>query len=487
MLSFPGIWRVTKFPSWCTTDLDTRFSLFCCGQGHFYDNQQRRTGYVANTVSSRSSRYRKVEEALLKVALTVGIPTCNYELDISLQQALRMMSRENIERQYIDRCLNAWTFPAGIRTGFRHRYPVWCPISNAEFLNFRKSKAKPIVLDGVRQKFKQERTPFPSAALPYIAQMVNREVSHLESKMPRKLGSNLWRMSGRNWKYTSRTRVLLRYLRLMQHCSSGCYTQPHRSGEHCSNNGPDKLPRFDPVSGKWVDINWKLGFFYHYKLQSCLPVDDSDDIVVILANMIFGRKNNPDPIKANFKCSPNKLLNPLYYFCKQNDIQWTRRWYHNTKMWAVINNPDNRLVPFFAANFKQYTLRDHAHPRAYVSTARYSSWEGSSFSRNCKALLLEFKSDILANTLNRHQPRWDACIDTITGHSLRYEYVFREFMRIVTSDERCMESVAMITLQCEMGWSGKQMMEVYGLWKGSQLGHIQKALFKKQFMSIIEQ
>ena len=59
-------------------------------------------------------------------------------------------------------------------------------------------------------------------------------------------------------------------------------------------------------------------------------------------------------------------------------------------------------------------------------------------------------------------------------------------MRIVTSDERCMESLAMITLQCEMGWSGKQMMEVYGLWKGSQLGQIQKALFKKQFVSLIE-
>ena len=201
MLSFPGIWRITLLPKWCTTSIDHRFSLFCCGQGHFYDNSQRRTGYVANTVSSRASRYKKVEEALLTVALTVGIPTCNFELDISLQQALRMISQEDIRRGYIDRCLNAWTFPAGIRTGFTHRYPVWCPISNAEFLNFRRAKAKPIVLDAVRKKFKQERTPFPSSALPYIAAMVDREVKDLESKMPKKFGSNLWRMHGRNWKH----------------------------------------------------------------------------------------------------------------------------------------------------------------------------------------------------------------------------------------------------------------------------------------------
>ena len=64
--------------------------------------------------------------------------------------------------------------------------------------------------------------------------------------------------------------------------------------------------------------------------------------------MLFGRKLNPNPVKANMKCLANKLLNPFYYLCKRLDIRWSKVWYKNPVMWGIINDPANRLVPFFS-------------------------------------------------------------------------------------------------------------------------------------------
>ena len=241
------------FPSWCCTTIRERYNLFCCGQGHFYDNSQKRTGFVGNTASSRASRHRKVEHGLIKKAVEHGVPTCNYELDILLRDLVHDFSQENVTCDYIDRCLNAWTFPAGIRTGFNLRYETWCPLTNTKFVNMRKSHTKRVSTSTPKTKTAQKRVPFPSKVLPFIAEMVQGWVERLERDLPKGY-SNLWQVQGSKWLHSQRADQVLRYQRVLQHACSGCFAQPHRSGEHSANTGASKLPRLDRVTGKFVDI-----------------------------------------------------------------------------------------------------------------------------------------------------------------------------------------------------------------------------------------
>ena len=75
---------------------------------------------------------------------------------------------------------------------------------------------------------------------------------------------------------------------------------------------------------------------------------------------------------------------------------------------------------------------------------------------------------------------WKTSYKFITGHSGRYEYVFREFLLRVT-DNSCIRDEGMLLLQAELGWSDKQMLKVYGLFKDAQLGKIQKAVALARF------
>lgn len=487
MTACPAFDVSVVWPSYLFTTIPERLSHFCGGAEFFWDNRKIRAGFNINTSTSRASYIRKIVVPLDIACSKKGVPTSTHELDIYVREILQEFYAKNDRPDYLSRCLSHWAISANYRTGWKRRYSEWLPLSSTSLINYRTQRTDGIVEAGCPKKGKQQRTPITSELLKPLALWVMENANRLQSKLPPST-YNIWKLQGSKWAKEFNAEQQYNDERVLQHCTGTVFAQPSRSGGHCWNLPEKKMSRTDPVSGRKVAHHWRISFFHKKSLQSELPPENSRACpIIIQGTMLFGRKNDKGSPKANFKCHWDKHLNPFFYWFRRNDWAWSRHWFHNKRMWkAIEDQPNNRLVPFYSWFYKQHKIdkktiyRNYSCVRYTIKRKREMTWSANSFSKHCKDLIKRFMNSGSVHLQSIKNNTWKMTYKFITGHSGRYEYVFREFLLQVT-DSSCIRDEGMLLLQAELGWSDKQMLKVYGLFKDSQLGKIQNAVALARF------